>query len=427
MEINKIIKFGEKFGDVSISVEKESKSEIIYSNRKASKFVEGEEVSLGIRISRGKKFGYAFTTNIDNWKDTIIRAAKIMKVSKDLENEVPIVERKKMPSLEKMYYKEIAGLSSKDIFEHGEELVSSVDSKFNIPMASISKYVQERLFANSNGVNLKHKESGFSSSIEVSNSYLNSYDFHTTHNIHDVSKIGKSASKLLDSKLNAKKISSFKGSVLFDYFAVSDLMESVIIPAVLASNVQTRRSRFTGKLGEQIFSDKITVYDNGILPSGLFSSKFDGEGERRQKTIVFKKGVLKNYLYDNFSAEKDNTTSTGNSNGIEVIPNISASNFILSKGKYSHDKLISEIKHGLFVRELVGTHLINKITGDCSVGVDDVFYVKDGEIKYPVKQAMVSFNLFDALKKVEMVGNKYRQESSVISPQILFEDVQVIG
>ncbi|MCD6575941.1 MAG: TldD/PmbA family protein [Nanoarchaeota archaeon] len=427
MELNKIINYGEKFGDVTVILERERTSELIYSNRKVLRFVDGEEVSLGVRISKGRKFGYSSTTDLNNWKEAVLSAAKIMKVSKEMEVNIPLTTPKKTTKVSGVYSPEVSSITPSKLFAFGEELVGAVHNEFNVPNASVSTAIQETSFANSNGVYLTHKESEFSSSIEVSNSKVNAYDFHTSHNMFNPSKVGRSASNLLKSKIGAKKITHFKGDVLFDYFAVSDLMESVIIPAVLASNVQSKRSRFVGKLGEKIFSDAISIYDNGVLAKGLFSSPFDGEGERRQKTTVFEKGVLKNFLYDNFSAKKDGVKSTGDSGGIDILPNVAPTNFVIKKSRISKEDMISEIREGLLVRDLIGTHLINKITGDCSVGVEDVFYVKNGEIKYPVKQAMISFNLFEALSKVRFVGNKHRQEGNVVSPPILFEDVQVIG
>ncbi|NIT04584.1 hypothetical protein GTO10_06870, partial [Candidatus Saccharibacteria bacterium] len=40
--------------------------------------------------------------------------------------------------------------------------------------------------------------------------------------------------------------------------------------------------------------------------------RFDGEGVPSQKTTVLEKGVLKHYLYDNYTAKMDGSESTGN-------------------------------------------------------------------------------------------------------------------
>jgi PmbA protein len=423
----KIIKFGEKYGEVALEISSTKKENLSYNNRKVSSFEDGEEVSLGVRISRGKKFGYSFTTDLKNWRDAVISAAKLMKISRELDLEVPLVSKKKLKDVKGLYYKEVSHLTPAEIFEFGKELIGEVKDGFNVPAAEISREIEERVFANSNGVFLKHKETSFSSSIEVSNGSMNAYDFHTSHNTFDVRTIGKTASNLLEEKIKAEKINSFRGDVLFDYFAISDLFETVIVPAVLASNVQTKRSIFYGRKGEKIFSENINIKDNGILSGGLYSSSFDYEGEARRNTTLFEKGVLKNFLYDTYTAIKDNTKSTGNSGGIDVIPNVSASNFIIGKGKYSKDKLISQIDKGIFVREIVGTHLINPTTGDCSVGAEDVFYIEKGSIVHPVKHAMLGFNLFDALKKVELIGKTQRQESNIVAPQMVFENIQVVA
>ena len=56
---------------------------------------------------------------------------------------------------------------------------------------------------------------------------------------------------------------------------------------------------------------------------------FDGEGVPHQKTAVIEKGVLRSFLYDNYSAKKEGKESTGNA----------ARAGYLSTPKHRHHKL----------------------------------------------------------------------------------------
>jgi len=427
VELSKVIKFGEKYGDVTLILSNEKNNKLEFTNGKISNASHGESSVLEIRISKGKKFGYALTRNLKDWKSTVLNAVKLMRVSRDLDFNVPLAEKTKANRIKNIFYKRAKEISPTKLLSYGENLMSEVDSSFNIPKAEVSNNYGEIKFMNSNGVFLKSKETSFSSSIEVSNGKLNSYEFHTSHDIHNTKNIGKKASELLKMKLHPKKISSFKGDVLFDHLAVSDLFESVIIPAVSADNVQLKKSNLANKLNKKVFSDALTIIDDGVLPNGLFSSPFDGEGSPTSKTTIVRDGFLREFLYDIYSAKKDGVKSTGNSVGIDKLPNIGPSNFVIKRGTFSRDEMYSEIKRGVYVREIFGSHLINTITGDCSVGAENVFYIKNGKVIHPINQAMVSFNLFDALKKVRVIGKDYRQESHVAALPMIFKNVQVIS
>ncbi len=62
--------------------------------------------------------------------------------------------------------------------------------------------------------------------------------------------------------------------------------------------------RLREKSGEKVASENLTIYDDGLFAGGLRTGLFDGEGVPHQKTPVIEKGVLRNFLYDNYSAKK---------------------------------------------------------------------------------------------------------------------------
>jgi PmbA protein len=87
---------------------------------------------------------------------------------------------------------------------------------------------------------------------------------------------------------------------------------------------------------------------------------FDGEGVPHQKTPVIENGVLKNFLYDNYSARKDGTESTGNASraGYLSTPGIDTTNFHILPGKASEVEMLKELDAGLIGYYLQGAHSI---------------------------------------------------------------------
>ena len=61
-------------------------------------------------------------------------------------------------------------------------------------------------------------------------------------------------------------------------------------------------SVFTGRIGEQVASEKCTIVDNGTLANRRGSLTIDDEGTPTQNTTLIENGILKGYLFDKMNA-----------------------------------------------------------------------------------------------------------------------------
>ena len=68
------------------------------------------------------------------------------------------------------------------------------------------------------------------------------------------------------------------------------------------------------------------------ISDGLGSSSFDREGVPHRRNMIIRDGILKKFIYDSYTANKDNTESTGNAGGSPKIPPIvSATNIVVNR------------------------------------------------------------------------------------------------
>ncbi|GAJ03710.1 unnamed protein product [marine sediment metagenome] len=141
-----------------------------------------------------------------------------------------------------------------------------------------------------------------------------------------------------------------------------------MIPQLSAENVQRKQSPYHGKKGEEIASKIITIIDDGTMPLGVNSRKMDGEGVPSQSTSLLEKGVLKNFLYDSYTAGKDSVESTGNAiRGFDNLPTPGATNFIINGiSRASKDEMFSEISEGLFINDVIGAHTASRASNPFS-------------------------------------------------------------
>jgi len=239
------------------------------------------------------------------------------------------------------------------------------------------------------------------------------------------------AVKRSTSLLGAKKIRSTKMDLLLDSFVSAQLLQ-VIAGILAADSVQKGKSLFKGQLGAKIFTADINIIDDGTLEKGLSSKPFDAEGVPKGRTAVFNNGILKTYLYNTYTARKDNTLSTGNAvrASYKSSPQTGISNFYLEPGKTAVKDMISKTDKGFYVSDIIGVHSgINPISGQISVGAKGLL-IEKGSITVPVKEITIATDIFSFCKSITDTGDDLKFLPSggyTGSPSLLVKDITVSG
>ena len=236
--------------------------------------------------------------------------------------------------------------------------------------------------------------------------------------------VGKAAAVMARTSLAGTKAESGTYDVLLKPLAVAELLESTILSAFEADNVQKGRSSLKGRLGEMISSEGLNVHDDGLLAGGLDSSAFDGEGSPSRRTVLIEKGILKGFLYDSYTAGKDGVKSTGNAvrQGYSDVPRVGMRNLIISS-PVAYD-ILEETK-GYLINGLIGAHTANPISGDFSVEARNAFRVSPGEMPVPIRSLMLAGNIYDLLKNIE-IGTDVRAVGGIVTPTIKVK-MNVVG
>ncbi|MCK4532878.1 TldD/PmbA family protein [bacterium] len=162
---------------------------------------------------------------------------------------------------------------------------------------------------------------------------------------------------------------------------------------------------YAGRKGQKIGSELITVIDDPTLFSKRGSYLFDDEGIPARKNVLVENGVLKNYLYDLFSAWKDNTKSTGNgrraSYRFKPIPRMS--NTYIASGKEDPQDIIKTQEKGLLVKKMGGGE-VNTANGDFVFEVEEGYEIINGRVGALVRGATLIGNGPEVLNSIDKVG-----------------------
>jgi PmbA protein len=226
--------------------------------------------------------------------------------------------------------------------------------------------------------------------------------------------VGREAAERALGRIGATKLASGTMNVVFEPRAAASMVEHLLGP-LSGSALQQKRSFWRGQLGKQVGSRLLTIHDEPLLPRGLASRLYDGDGLTAKRRGLFEAGVLRSYLLDVYYARKlGESPTTGGTSNVVVTP-----------GTKSLDALLRDMKDGIVVTRFLGGET-NGTTGAFSRGVAG-FRVERGERTTPIGEMNLAGSHLDLWKRLVGVGNDPYLWSSTRVPSLSFKAVSVAG
>ncbi len=173
-------------------------------------------------------------------------------------------------------------------------------------------------------------------------------------------------------------------------------------------------SAFSGRLGEKVAADGITVVDDGSIRNRRGSLNMDDEGNPTQRTVLIENGILKGYLQDTLNARLMNMAVTGNARreSFAHLPMPRMTNTFMLAGDRNPEEIIASVKNGLYAANFGGGQ-VDITNGKFVFSASEAYVIENGKLAYPVKGATLVGNGPDILKRVTMVGNDMQLDSGV--------------
>lgn len=256
------------------------------------------------------------------------------------------------------------------------------------------------------------------------------FAYRTGKQIFDCSSMIKEAVDDALMKFNAKPVDSGNYRVLLRNNAAVDFI-AAFSGMFSADDVQKGLSLLAGKLDKDVANENVTIVDDPFEKDN--PRAFDDEGVPSVRTEVIEKGVLKSFLHNLKTAQKDGVKSTSNAGrsgaegSVEVLP----SNFMLMPGEKSFDELVTELGNGLIITDLSGLHAgLNPVSGDFSL-IASGLLVESGSIIRSVEQITFAGNFLSVMKDIEAVGSDMRfsmpGSSRFGCPSLLIKNIIISG
>jgi PmbA protein len=216
----------------------------------------------------------------------------------------------------------------------------------------------------------------------------------------------RAAQKALLSK-NPQDIEPGKYPVILEPAAVLDLLGFLVLDfGGLA--VHEQRSCLTGRVGEKVFGDNISLRDDVFHPSQT-GAPFDGEGIPRHRVSIVKRGVVKSLVYARQTAQKLGKQPTGHGFPLPNEYGEAPLNIVMEGERSSLEDMVKTTPKGLlvtrfwYIREVDPYQKI--LTG---MTRDGTFWIEDGQLRHGVKNLRFNQSMVEMLRQVEMLGQPQR-------------------
>ena len=226
--------------------------------------------------------------------------------------------------------------------------------------------------------------------------------------------VGRRAAERALSRLGTRKGDSAVMSMAVDPRSGGRIVAALLGPLGAAA-IQQKRSFLEGKAGSSIGSPLLDLHDDPLIPRGLGSRLYDGEGIASRRFPLFEGGVLRSYYIDTYYGRK-----------LGMAPTTArASNLAWRLGTRSQEDLLREMGEGILVTGFLGGNS-NGTTGDFSLGVRG-FRIRGGALAEPIGEMNVSGNHLDLWHRLAAVGDDPYPYSAMRTPTLVFEQVQLAG
>jgi predicted Zn-dependent protease len=194
--------------------------------------------------------------------------------------------------------------------------------------------------------------------------------------------------------------------VILDHYAVQVLLEYMAYDGFSAQALEEGRSFM--QLGERVMGDAISIWDDGLDPSGL-PSAIDYEGVPKRRVDLVTRGMATGVVHDSATARRAGVSSTGH--GLPA-PNPWGPlgwNLFMAGGSTPRAQLASGIRRGVWVTRF---HYLSTVHERRAIMTgmtrDGTFLIEDGQLTRPLRNLRFTQAIPEAFSAVAAISRETR-------------------
>ncbi|MBU3703072.1 MAG: TldD/PmbA family protein [Ilumatobacteraceae bacterium] len=401
-------------------------------------FVSAQSESVGIRVIRDGRTGYAYAGTLD---ETVLH-----EVLADARDNVQFGTPDEFAGLaepdgvavikQELWNDALAAFPTEQKIALAKELESltlAADKRVRCDDSNYEDAYGETAFATTTGIRAYGRENGCYVSVgtlaDDGDETQTGFGFSVGRSPaeFDLPRAAREAADRATRLLGATKPQSKRTTVVLDPYVTAQFLR-VLSGSFSGENVQKGRSFFAERMGEVVANPIITLIDDPTNPLAYSATELDGEGLAARRNVLIENGVLKTFLHSSYSARRGNTESTGNAVRSGGTPGVSCLAMQLTPGTATQDELIANVDDGVLVQMVQGLHSgVNPISGDFSTGASGLA-IANGKVGAPVREFTIASTLQKMLLDVVAIGGDVEWlPMSATGVSLVIRDVTLSG
>ncbi|MDK2383736.1 MAG: TldD/PmbA family protein, partial [Candidatus Korarchaeota archaeon] len=169
--------------------------------------------------------------------------------------------------------------------------------------------------------------------------------------------------------------------------------------------VVNNESILTGKLGEKVGSEVVSVVDDPTI-EGLYGFyRYDDEGTESRRKYIVKEGILSGYMTNLETASKLGIEPTGNARSMDYSnpPIVRMSNTFIDRGDWTLEEMLSDMKRGIYAfGSLYG--YTDPAKGQFMFKAEGGWLIENGELKQRLREVAITGMTLEVLNNMDAVG-----------------------
>jgi PmbA protein len=192
--------------------------------------------------------------------------------------------------------------------------------------------------------------------------------------------------------------------VILEPAAVGQLLLFLAFMGFGGKTLFEKRSFMSGKIGEKICGDNMTITEDPFNPQ-MLGVPFDYEGVPRKRVPLIEKGIAKGGVYNSYYARLAGVESTGHA----LPPNNSfgpyPKHMVMTAGTTPLAEMIKSTTKGIYITHFWYVNYLNPmktmVTGTTR---DGTFLIENGIVTKPIKNMRISQSILEAFSNVDMIS-----------------------
>ncbi len=397
--------------------------------------------TLSVRLATGKRQARTTTGRIDKSfiEKAVEKALNQAKTAPEDPDYLKMLGPQKYPTVNR-YHKRTVEETAEAKASHVGHAIDLAKKNGLLASGVLTTNADQVWMLNSSGMETSYQGTNgyFSLTMDANNGNQTGFAMSTFTDIDELKPEKVTETALERAKLNKNQsdIAPGKFDVVIDPYAWSETLFFLTVSAGAGFSpdfgmrqYKEGRSYLSGRMGEKILGDNITIDDDAYHPMGT-GPTFDGEGYPKSKLTLIENGVLKDLASSRISAHRyGDAKPTGHELPLPNPLGESPTNLVIrGRGRTkTTEELVKELDRGLLITRLWYIREVDARTKTVTgMTRDGTFLVENGEVKKPVKNLRFNQSLLELFKNVEELTEPVRNTSftgaALLQPGVLARD-----